>query len=544
MNRSSVFACVAVLALSACGGHGGGGALPPASPVTSITKAPAKGTRATLSVIVPHPVTGSQARRPAYVSPSSAQLLVAVNSGTPTTYGLSPQSPGCATVQGNIQCIFQIAAAAGNDSFALTLEDAAGAVLSTNVVGAKLAAGVVTPVNVTLAGIPAAVLAVPGVGSGIEGSATPAWHVPGLFAEPVELEALDADGNVIIGPGAPTIAAPSVSVGGSFATIVSANSGDPNAYMLKPTGAASGGQTVTVSASAQSIALSNGTQSTPVASSTNFLYTPAIAAASGADLNEFSLETGNLIGSLAINPGVTIAFGAANDAIGDVWVEFSSFGGASVGDFVALFPPGATAPTTVLNAGGFGNIATGPKNMLYVVNQEDGSTFAHNLVLPRVAEYAQGVASGASPTYLITDPSGTNLTNPVAVGVDGSGNVYVANSDTGLIPVYAKGNQTAPTLTVSEGGTPAAMAVDQAGDIYVYDSTSQCIVFIAAGQTSPTAILGNFPNFEFDMMFDPAGDLLVGMNTGIQVFAASGLSGSANVTTTLTGDTGAPAWVP
>jgi hypothetical protein len=102
----------ASLLASGCSSHSGSSMLPAATSSNA-------GTGAKLSIVVPRASSGrSTQRRPQYVSPSSAQLKVAVNGGTASTYGLSPSTPGCAVVLQNLNCVFTIAAPAGNDSFA------------------------------------------------------------------------------------------------------------------------------------------------------------------------------------------------------------------------------------------------------------------------------------------------------------------------------------------------------------------------------------------------------------------------------------------
>jgi hypothetical protein len=536
----------AALVLGGCGG--GHSALPPASPLGArATAAPAHAAGATLSVVIPHPLSGSRTRRPAYVSPSSAQLLVGVNGGATTTYGLSATSPGCSVIQSNTTCTFQIPAAAGNDAFALTIEDAAGNVLSQNVVSATLAPGVATPVNVTLAGIPASVLVVPGSGSGIEDTANPAYHVPGLIPESVELEALDADGNVIVGPGAPTIGAPSITTGSSYATIASAQTTDPNAYILKATGGSAGGQTIAVSASAQSIPLSDGTQSAPVTSGTNFLFTPAIATATGPFLFEYSVETGAQIAQYNLCPGAcatTFATGAASDANGDIFASYEGIAGISTGYSVAVYPPNAVHPAATLSSAqgvtGAVAVAVSASGMLYVANEAAG--FFPHRTAASITEYAAG--DRTSPTYKIT---GAALTGPVAIAVDGSGNVYLANSD-GTIAVYSPGSHTTPTNDFSDPNlpTPQSMAVDTAGDIYAFDSTNMWIAYFPAGTTSVTQTLqgSGYANFAGGMAFDGSGDLILNLGNELQIDAASALPNNIVIAGYINGANGYPAWIP
>lgn len=543
MKPLHLLSIAGLFAVSACSSHGTA-ALPPAAP-----KPATAGTGATLSVVVPRAsgvTTGSTSRRPQYVSPSSAQLQVAVNGGSPSTYGLTPTSPGCGVVSGNLTCTFSIAAPPGTDAFTLTLTDSSGNALSRNVVNATLTAGASTPVDVTLAGIPASVRAVPGANSGIEGTGTPSYHVPGLLAQNIELQALDADGNVIIGPGAPTIGAPTITSGSAYATIASANTTDPNAYVVTPaTGA--GGQTFSISASAQSIPLSDGSTSAPVSGSTNFTYTPAIAVGFAFWVTLYSVESGKQVAQFKACPGncgTVIVNGVAVDPAGNIYASYSLFGGISIGHGVSETLAGTIAPSRVLGSAngvtGPGPIAVDQNGMLYVGSAASGF-FLHRTAAA-ITEYAPGATI---PKYKIT---GGSIVNLQGLAVDATGKVYLAQSSS--ITVYGSGNQTVPLKTISDPrlGSPTAIAFDTASGMYVIDNSNKNIAYFAPGSTSVTNTLtyADFANIPSSVMFDPSGNLWVSIpNTNvIHQFAAGSLPASLSLTRDLLITAPYIAWIP
>lgn len=517
LKRSRILACAMLLAAPACGSHASN--LPPAMGGTPATTQ----STATLSIVVATASNGaissstssrsanSSLRRPLYVSPSSAQLSVSVNGGSATTYGLTPQTPGCSVISGNLTCAFSIAAAPGPDTFALSLLDASGTVLSRNVVSATLTAGQSTPVNVTLAGVPASVIAIPGKNSAIEGTASPAYHFPGLNPQPIELEALDADGNVIIGPGAPTINAPTVSMGSPYATVTSANSTDPNAYIVRPVGAGAGGQTISVTASAQGVALNDGTTSAPVSSATSFLFTPAIAVGSGISVTIYSVETGKVVAQFGACAGgcpATIVNGTATNANGDIFVSYKTFLGLSPGYTVERFAAGATTPTQVLGASngvtGAGAITVDANGMLYVANAASGFGLARKQA--SITEYLPGTTT---PKYTISGAL-TGISGPQGIAVDSSGLVYLTNSN-GTITIYGTGNRTAPSQTLTDPSlaNPSSIVIDASKNIYVVDSANLDIAYFAAGSPTVTNTLrdGSFSNSIASLMLDPGGNI-------------------------------------
>jgi len=552
MNVYRVAAAVTIVALGACSGGKGGSLVPSAPAATATPPGAGSGTsgssRATLTVVVPHAAAASTKRAPKYVSPSSAALSVAVNGGTATSYGLTATSPGCAVVSGNTTCTFSIVAPAGHDAFALSITDGAGAALSRNVVSATVASGVATPLAVTLAGVPASVAVVPGTGAVIDSPSAP-YHAPGLNPQPVEIEPLDADGNIIIGPGAPTINSVSIASGGTYATVASANTSDPAAFVLTPVDGTAGGKTVTVSATAQGVALADGTASQPITSTTAYLFTPAIAIASGPNVFEYSLESSALITAFPVCPGdcpLTFATTMAADSKGNLAIAFTQVGGITVLSQISLIPHGATRETAILGttAGvqSVGGIAFDSGDNMWVASGAHGG-FHQTYVPQDIVKFAPG---GTSPILTITDAP----TSPEGIAVDGAGNVFVSDSNnTNTILVYASG-AVDPTGTLSDPNLalPGPLALDASGGLYVADQQNNDLAYFARGATTAattTLFDGTFSNGLSGLLYDPQGDLWVGISGANETerLAGTSLPNTVNAISYLP-QPGAPAWIP
>jgi hypothetical protein len=270
MNR-----CLIVIAsfavLSACGG----GPLP-ASNTGGATSQPASNqgnATANMVVNVPPKSSGSTMRNRQYISASTKSMTVGILAGSNTTQlaeaDLTPTSPNCSVVTGGVtQCNVSFIAPSGTNTFVLTMYDETGGkgnVLSTGDVNAKLTAGQNTTVAVDLDGVPANL-------SVVLGSATLPVGIATSTA--LYVQATDADGNLIIGPG-------------GFATPISlAISGDTyNTLALSAISVTSPGQVV-------SLAYNGGTNvgSTITASTTGVPNASATFGGTGASVTYFGFS--------------------------------------------------------------------------------------------------------------------------------------------------------------------------------------------------------------------------------------------------------------
>jgi len=115
---------------------------------------------------------------------------------------------------------------------------------------------------------------------------------------------------------------------------------------------------------------------------------------------------------------------------------------------------------------------------------------SHGNILSTVA--LSGLGLGPLAAFLSNNSEQTllgNLNDPAGVGVDGSGNVYIADSlNQRLLKISASGTQTTVNAAV---GVPAGIAVDGAGNVFVADVVGGTVVEIpGVGGGAPATFVG------------------------------------------------------
>lgn len=186
------FACI--VALSACAGGGSTPALRSSQSQSAVA----------LSVHIPETTTSSGKRVPKYVSPSTQGIHISdsVHGSGVTAFtadvDLSSGSAACTAVTGGRTCTVSITAPAGTDDFTFTTYDVppgnanfglAAHELGTATVTATIVGGTNNTVNVALGGVPQTIdLLVPYT----------TIYGDGSFTFNLGIEALDADGNIIL----------------------------------------------------------------------------------------------------------------------------------------------------------------------------------------------------------------------------------------------------------------------------------------------------------------------------------------------------------
>jgi hypothetical protein len=181
-------------ALTACGG-GGGASLPATQPTPNTTNATAK-----MVINIPPKSAGSSMRNPHYISASTESMTVGIQANGQTTQlaeaDLTPTSANCKAVTGGgTRCNISFVAPSGNNTFVITMYDQTGGkgnVLSTGDINATFTAGQTTTVALDLDGVPANLSVVLGTTTLPVGTAN---------TTSIYVQATDADGNLIVGPG-------------------------------------------------------------------------------------------------------------------------------------------------------------------------------------------------------------------------------------------------------------------------------------------------------------------------------------------------------
>jgi hypothetical protein len=449
----TLLALSVLLGASVASCSGGGG---PATLVPNAGKpANAAPSNETVSVKIPRvPANAASMRgRPAYVSPAtqSMKVVVAASPGAAPLVSkaipLTASSPNCSATPNSILCSASFALSPGSYVASVTLYD--GPVTGGNASGNPLSSAQNIPFTVvanqnnaivmTLSGIPASVNVAPMPGQAwVSGNVTSGFALPAGTTTQFSAVALDADGDAIIGPGAPSIS---------------------------------------VSTTSSTLALTQPTQAAPNTFSVTSAFTISVTTAS------FSV-TATPAGGTPLSTTVELSRSSAQN----LYVTGSDGLGIGIAQYVAEYSPG-TSTTTALYEGQVPNDA---------VVDPNGDVFAAHIVVDSTGASSADLTEwepNGTPTALpspqppgvapFATPDVAPDRNMAALAADGSGNIYVA--DNGSVSQYRLGS-TAPLRTVSgwaSGTDPHSLAVDGAGDLFGIDANG-LVQEYAPGSTTPT----------------------------------------------------------
>ena len=262
--------CALSVTLAACNGGARTG-LPPSS-------AGAQGSKqiATFTIVVPAKSTAARAgRRPAYISPGTQSIAISVYNSTDTTLittanqNITTGAPGCTTPTpiSSLTCAITIALSAGSYSFDLTTYDGllngsgdpTGNQLSADLdVPFTIVEGTANNIGVTLGGLPASVVLAPGATATLLGNNSAGYSLSSCVnTQSVSVFGVDADGNYILGTGAPTVSLSSSNT--NDLSVVAVGSSNPNGFTLSCPSSVPWNVSLTLIASAAPASGSGGT---------------------------------------------------------------------------------------------------------------------------------------------------------------------------------------------------------------------------------------------------------------------------------------------
>ncbi|HTV74754.1 MAG TPA: NHL repeat-containing protein [Candidatus Acidoferrales bacterium] len=208
-------------------------------------------------------------------------------------------------------------------------------------------------------------------------------------------------------------------------------------------------------------------------------------------------------------------------------------------------PASNSMPSTVVNAP---SVAVGQsisKHYLFVANLTGGSGSGFGSVTyyaPR-KKTATGTISTSSPTAMVFDRNGhlfvTNIegygsvsvynpggssaytisdgvNSPLALAIDPSQNLYVANSGdpTNSVTVYKPGTMTVWHTITSGVDYPSAMVIDRLGNLYVANGSANTVTVYKAGRTQPWHIITLGIKSPTALVLDKSGNLYVANQSG------------------------------
>jgi hypothetical protein len=184
---------------------------------------PASATKLSAKLVFKIPHKHAAARGARYLSPATQSVTVDIvaTGATPpadgysVTAGLTPTSTGCTSTLASTICTLIVSLVPGTYAASVTTYDGANgtgnALSAATAVPITISAGVANTVSLTLGGIPASLTVAP-LSAGYLRGGTGGLTLYGSASQKLIVEALDADGNIIAGAGAPTLAVtPSVS---------------------------------------------------------------------------------------------------------------------------------------------------------------------------------------------------------------------------------------------------------------------------------------------------------------------------------------------
>ena len=126
------------------------------------------------------------------------------------------------------------------------------------------------------------------------------------------------------------------------------------------------------------------------------------------------------------------------------------------------------APSTYVAAGPLNLVSSGLRDPLGVAVDGSGNVYIADSFNNAIKEYH---ASTQQVTTLVS----TGLNTPQGVAVDGSGNVYIADSNNNAIKEYNASTQQVTTLVSTGLNTPKGVAVDGSGNVYIADTSNNAI---------------------------------------------------------------------
>jgi sugar lactone lactonase YvrE len=435
--------------------------------------------------------------RPHYISPATQAITISITGPTEIkkTAALTPNASGCShgsctvTIPGLKPC------PSAANCYAATIETydvvtgcptacaippTAHRLSGNQSVAFRIAKARDNLIYITLDGVPASVVLVPAADATLSGNMASGFTLGKCNspAQQVSVFALDADGNYILGVGAPT---PSLLSNDAADLAVTATPppASPNRFTLTPPLKAAANKVVQLTIGATPPAGSGGT---PVTTHVNVTFGDLCGlyvSDAGNNAAKEILPVGGIIPAspaiLTFATGISSPFGIAVDRFGNVYI--CDFFNNAVDEIAAVGGRIPASPTIRTLSSGFNRpegVAVDGSGNVYVADSQNNA----------VEEIlAVGGSIPASPTI---KNLGSGFSTPSNVAVDASNNVYVA--DTGnkevkeMLAVHGSipASPTINTLGSAFGSGPTGVAVDAFGNVYEAERDGGVVEEIAA----------------------------------------------------------------
>jgi hypothetical protein len=487
----------------------------------------------TLRIHIPkrHSYRIKRTGHPSYISPATQAMTLAITG--PTTLNqvipLTPTSTGCSSNPTGTTCqlTFVLASCSSPSCYLATVATYDAVSCSTTCTippGAnELSAAQNVPftinkgqnnvVNLVLGGVPASVEVTPIHPGYLQGDVH-RLQLWGPTPQKLTVLALDADGNAIVGAGAPSV---TVSSSSRTLGVTPPATGAPNTVVL---------QAATSSPSSSSSSSSGPPSVTPGQVNLSVTVTPP--ADSGAS-------------PMSVTVPVAIAHSA-------VYVGFDT---GSLFDEIGVYYDGNTTTPNLLISGKISRLedvdqlTVDNNGTLYVTTEFPASSSSSSSTAGQVLEFQAGEGGIKSAPTVTISGNNTRLSTPFGVAVAPNGNLYVTNSGANNVVVFAQGasGDVAPIGSIVGGlDVPECDALDSTGTLYVANfagaasssssSTNGSVTEYPPGSNGkvlPPTIAGPNPAFKSPqcVAVDGSGELYVSDETPSITRFAPGASGNA-----------------
>jgi DNA-binding beta-propeller fold protein YncE len=466
-------------ALAACSQIGSG--ISPSSPS-------ANGRKANATLIIKVPNRRKRVKRARYISPATTALRYQIDGGAPVTVALMVSNPSCTNGATGLTCSVSFVTNPGSHTLTFTALDASGRALSADSVSQTILAGRANSIAVTLGGIAASIAVSPVGDPQVSGTqASPGFSIYGNGAANFTVVARDADGDAIIGPGAP-----SVTLGSPAPSDVNVATPDPastsSAWTLASTytGATDPGVSLatTLNLTATPVPNSGGsTVSTAVALS---LFDPWLYVTNNGITTLYAFdEQGNAKSPSGAFSGLNVPQGITYDPDnGLIYVASNS------GNTILAFTRTGSSQSLTGNGGSPFPGLTHPTNVAYDANNQTLYVADNNSVLAFDAEgnTVTLTGNGGSP-FPNVNGAQTALVDPH------NHRIYVANYNTSSVTAYdEEGNQELTTGSPFSGlSNPRGIAFDPVNDdIYVVNNSGSTPVSVFDENGNAVSVSGTW----------------------------------------------------
>jgi hypothetical protein len=456
-------ALLLAFALASCGGGSGS---PGATNILPTQTVQSK-QNASIVIHIPASTKTSSAARPAYVSASTQSISIAIapNSGcsgcsaaTTVNQNLTPASTGCTTTSGATTCTIALLLNPGAYTAVVTTYDATGEtgnVLSSNQsVAMTIAVNSTNAIPMVLNGIPASatfgLLNSSTVASIISGSATssvPATvYIDAGQTATIYVTPLDADGNAIVGAGAPTMTIANFG-GTSYGYTATASTTADTVAVAAPAKGVGGTTYLETQLTGPGCANAN-----PACAEAyfNIVETPIVAVSdSGSTPKVVIYNTRTKAFTTLANPLFSMPQAVLFDPNGNLFV--ADPGNNTIFEFSPPYNNITTAITTGVN---------GPAGQNAIALDGNDDLFVSNNGNNTVTEY--------KPPYTsVYQTFTTDISQPLGAFIDYNGALWVLSEGNNEVLYYPPGFTSATTPTQNALAEPVAIAPSESNPLTI-----------------------------------------------------------------------------